>query len=342
MRAMPTHADPTQAIVILAIHRPDPVLFHRMLASIQQQQGVDCRICAVIDGDAQGVDASVMAALEAVCAQVHPVAGRLGVRGAFATGLGAALALADQAGTRAFAFADQDDIWRRDKLARSIAELERSGCGLVHSDARVVTASGAVIAGSLHRFEHREANDIALDTLLLNDVTGMTAVFTRQTAQRALTLMAGLDAAVLHDHVTALAASFSGGVGWIDEPLADYVQHDANEVGAVGRGHKRWWRIGWLLHIKAYRAHSLKIFRERRLLVQKMADQGAELGDLGTMFLVGGNTGWFATLAAYWRAGNRYFWRGQFRHWHAMIRCSDAALYRRSLVRAEDSGKDRK
>ena len=46
------------------------------------------------------------------------------MRGAFATGLGAALALADQAGTRAFAFADQDDIWRRDKLARSIAELE--------------------------------------------------------------------------------------------------------------------------------------------------------------------------------------------------------------------------
>jgi hypothetical protein len=197
-----------------------------------------------------------------------------------------------------------------------------------------------VIAPSLHRFERREGNPEPLDTLLLNDVTGMTAVFTRDTAQRALKLMQDLDAAVLHDHVTALAASFSSGVAWIDEPLADYVQHDANEVGAVGRGHKRWWRIGWLLHITAYRAHSLKIFRERRLLVIKLVEQGAEPGDLGPMFLVGGNTGWLATLAAYWRAGNRYFWRGQFRHWHTMIRCSDAALYRRSLIRSDCSGKD--
>lgn len=337
---MPAPADPQQAIVILAIHRPDPVLFHRMLGSIQAQEGVDCRICAVIDGDAGGVDASVMAALEAVSAHVHPVADRLGVRGAFATGLGAALDLAEGTGITAFAFADQDDVWRPDKLARSIAELDRSGCGLVHSDARVVSSTGTVIAPSLHRFERREGNTEPLDALLLNDVTGMTAVFTPQTARRALHLMQDLDAAVLHDHVTALAASFSGGVAWIDEPLADYVQHDANEVGAVGRGRGRWWRIGWLLHMKAYRAHSLKIFRERRRLVLKMADQGAELGDLGTMFLVGGNPGWFATFAAYWRAGNRYFWRGQFRHWHLMIRCSDAALYRRSLIRSGCDGKD--
>ena len=338
MPAMPDSADLPQVIVILAIHRPDPVLFHRMLASIRSQDGVSCRICAVIDGEADGIDPSVMAALEAVSAHVVRVPVRLGVRGAFATGLDAALAQAE--GNNIFAFADQDDVWRADKLARSMAELDRSGCGLVHSDARVVSASGAVIAPSLHRFERREGNTEPLDTLLLNDVTGMTAVFTRQTAQRALTLMTGLDAMVLHDHVTALAASFSGGVAWIDEPLADYVQHDANEVGAVGRGRGRWWRIGWLLHITAYRAHSLKIFRERRLLVLKLAEQGAELGDLGTMFLVGGNPDWFTTFAAYWRAGMRYFWSGQFRHWHAMIRCSDAALYRRSLVREQDRGTD--
>jgi len=225
-------------------------------------------------------------------------------------------------------------VWRRDKLVRSIAELDRKGCGLVHSDARVVSAGGALIAISLHRYERRESNESVLDALLLNDVTGMTAVFTPETARRALDLMDGLDATVLHDHVTALAASVSGGAAFLDEPLADYVQHDGNQVGAVGRSRLRWWRIGWLIRIGSYRQNSLKIFLDRRMMVLKLARSGVELGDLGPMFMVGDNTGWFTTLAAYWRAGNRYFWRGQFRHWHAMIRCSDVALYRRSLVRA--------
>lgn len=340
MRAMPTHADLPRVFVILAIHQPDPVLFQRMLTSIRNQEGVDCHVCAVIDGAEGHVDASVMAALEAISAHVHPVGSRLGVRGAFAIGLGKALALAEGRDIRAFAFADQDDLWRGDKLARSIAALDRSACGLVHSDARVVAASGAVIAPSLHRFERRESNETALDTVLLNDVTGMTAVFTRGTAQRALKLMEDLGSAVLHDHVTALAASFSGGIAWIDEPLADYVQHDGNQVGAVGRGRVRWWHIGWLLHMKAYRQRSLKIFRDKRMMVLKLAEEGVELGDLGTLFLVGGNPGWLATFSAYWRTGARYLRRGQFRHWYMMIRCSDAALYRRSLARTAKGGKD--
>jgi hypothetical protein len=82
----------------------------------------------------------------------------------------------------------------------------------------------------------RRSRDYSLaNIIIMNAVTGMTAVFDRRTAETAIVLGAGTVVDVLHDHLVALAAALSGEIIYLDAPLVDYVQHGRNTIGASDR-----------------------------------------------------------------------------------------------------------
>ena len=118
--------------VCLAVHRPDPELLRRQLASLDAQTYPE-RVRVRVD-DAEGIGA--YRAFERAFARVPAEA-------AFV------------------APCDQDDVWHPEKLAVLVETVERSGATLAFSDVRVVRADGAVVSPTYWTDRTHECDDLA-------------------------------------------------------------------------------------------------------------------------------------------------------------------------------------
>ncbi|MFC5527012.1 glycosyltransferase family 2 protein [Rhodanobacter ginsengisoli] len=135
---------------------------------------------------------------------------------------------------------DQDDVWRRDKVARMAARFEGDpSLLLLHSDARLVDANGDSLRCSLFsalQLTSQEKQAIhagaAFEVVLRRSfVTGATSAFRRELVTRALPVAANW----IHDEWLAAVAAATGRIDFVDEPLIDYRQHGANQIGARRR-----------------------------------------------------------------------------------------------------------
>ncbi len=314
---------------VIAIHDADAVLLKRQLDSLFGQEGVKLRVVAVID------DEDAVGQLGAYPLTLVRVAGPAGIRNAFARGL--VEALAENAGAQEyFAFCDQDDVWHPHKLQQSVAALEASGAALVHCDARVVDRHGDVIAASLQRYEGREQAHGLFGHIILNAVTGMTSVFTRETAELANRILADLESDVLHDHVAAVAAAAIGSTLWLDQPLVDYVQHAANSLGAVAARQRCWWKFSVSAHaIAAYRQTSANVFDDRRAIAARLCQAGGGASRLAEMFMVDRRPGRWRLIWLYTIMMWTMVLRGQRRRAIWCWRLADAALCHRKRISAK-------
>ena len=315
---------PRPAAVIIAFHKPGIAMARRQIASLVAQQDVALSVTAVFDG-AETANDPELRAMTAAAGFLPVVNDRaLGVRGAFARGLSAALETAESGAV--FAYADQDDHWHPGKLARSIARLDATDAALVHCDARVLADDGSLIAASLHRYESRRNSNSLAGTLILNAVTGMTAVFTAEAARRALRLMERYGGTMLHDHLTAIAAASTGALAFLDEPLVDYMQHGANQLGAkVHRSMFRRRGIG-TTHLAAYRGTSAAMFEDRRSVAKLLQEDGLLPPHLAAMFGCGA-FGRLHTLAACLSVWSGFVAAGDFRRAMLTLRMCDARFH---------------
>lgn len=131
----------------------------------------------------------------------------------------------------AIALADQDDVWRRERLASGCARLGTvRDAALVHSDLALIDDDGRELHHSLAEYQglYPTRNGF-FDLLLSNCVTGCSALFTPALARLAAPVPA---AAVMHDWWLALVASLFGRIEYLDRPLVGYRQHQSNTVGA--------------------------------------------------------------------------------------------------------------
>ena len=319
-----------QVVVVVAFHRPDHQLARRLIQSLLAQSGVDIEVVAVLDGAETCGDQGLATLLGDPRIAIVRNDRALGVRGAFAHGLEQALARKPDEQT-CFAYADQDDDWHHGKLARCHARLREAAASLVHCDARVTDEDGKAIAPSLHGFESRQNADTLLEALLLNAVSGMTALFDAPTARLACRLMDNLDSGLLHDHVTAVAAASLGPVAYLPEVLVDYVQHDGNALGAKELLHRPWYRRAMTARdLVAYRQTSRNIFEERRPLAQALRKEGLLTQDMALMFLLSEPPPSLPRLVLrYWAAILRLLFAGQSRRGFLCFRVLDGAWQRR-------------
>lgn len=139
------------------------------------------------------------------------------------------------------ALADQDDIWREDKLEILVAELEaRPEVLLVHTNARLIDAQGADMQLTLFDGVEVSAEEQAalvsgwsLPALVKrNLVTGATAVFRRELGELAFSL----PTIELHDGRLAIVASVLDGVRLVPHELIGYRQHGGNQIGGTRMG----------------------------------------------------------------------------------------------------------
>jgi glycosyltransferase involved in cell wall biosynthesis len=223
-RGSPAPASELAAIAIcMATYEPEPALLRAQLDSIRAQTRRDW-ICVISD-DCSSPEG--FAAIEAEVAgdsrfRVSRSPERLGVYRNFER----ALAMAPPE-PRLIAFADQDDVWREQKLERLAAAI--GDAGLIYSDARIVDEGGGLIAPTY--WTRRANNSTNLASLAIaNTVTGAASLFKRELVELALPFP-DAPGELFHDHWLALVALAGGSIRYLDEPLYDYVQHPRAALG---------------------------------------------------------------------------------------------------------------
>ncbi len=138
------------------------------------------------------------------------------------------------------ALSDQDDIWAKDKLELSMAEMARQEKAigikrpcLVHSDLKVCGSDGQVLATSFMRRQGlSHVAEAPLKRLLVQGfVTGATVLVNRALVEVALPMP---EEAVHHDWWLALVAAAAGRIGFVPQGLVCYRQHGKNVIGSKG------------------------------------------------------------------------------------------------------------
>lgn len=132
-----------------------------------------------------------------------------------------------------FMFADQDDVWKKDKILNSMNKI-KEGYDLVYTDLEVSDEGANVKYDSYWKLKGlynkiKKYNNFK--SLYLNNyITGCTIMCKSEWIEKVLPIPKGADH-VLHDYWLALMVAQEGKLGYIEEPQIMYRQHKDNNVG---------------------------------------------------------------------------------------------------------------
>lgn len=235
--AAPPPGTSARTILVMATYNAEPYL-REQLQSIQQQTVTDWTLLVRDDGSSDGTRAMLAAAQQddARIEILEDDLGRLGPIGNF----GRLATVALERGAERMFFADQDDLWMPDKMARLLEALSAAerrygaSCPIVaHSDLRLIDGSGAPITPSFMRFQriHHEPVDPLRTLLVQNFVTGCASVVNRALLTLALPVP---DTVPMHDWWFALCAAAAGTIAWVPDVTVSYRRHTSNTVPVRG------------------------------------------------------------------------------------------------------------
>ncbi|WP_343210516.1 glycosyltransferase family 2 protein [Anaerolentibacter hominis] len=133
-------------------------------------------------------------------------------------------------------FADQDDWWLEDKIARTLNKMKQleGQCGketplAVFTDVKVTDGELFVTAESFHKSDRLDVTKTDLAHLLMeNKLIGCTVMFNRALGGK-LDYMP--QKARYHDWWVGLIAASFGQIGYVKQPTMLYRQHGGNQVG---------------------------------------------------------------------------------------------------------------
>ena len=134
-----------------------------------------------------------------------------------------------------FMFSDQDDIWKENKIEKSMEVMENDKADLVYSDLEVVDKNLNTTFKSywkLKGLDNKVKKYNNFSALYLNNfITGCTMLCTKKFIDMILPLP-NRSKYVLHDYWVALIVSQHGTLSYIKEPLIKYRQHKDNKIGS--------------------------------------------------------------------------------------------------------------
>ena len=174
------------------------------------------------------------------------------------------------------ALADQDDVWRADKLtlmmtAMRKAEQQRAGPVLVFSDLALVDDELRPLHASFFDATDKDRDAKKLEDFVLgNHIPGCAMLINRALVDLALPIPAE---SRMHDWWIALVAAGLGQVVHVDQPLIQYRQHQSNNMGAPVRQRGVFNKMSGLRRrLAGYRNAA----RDARLLMRLFQDRYAD------------------------------------------------------------------
>ena len=149
-------------------------------------------------------------------------------------------------------FADQDDVWKEDKIEKTLScmkKLEKKVTGhvpiLVHTDLTVVDENMGIIADSFFQYAKVKKKVDLATFIIQNNVTGCTIMMNRELYE-GICQVKDLKKVIMHDYWAALYAMVYGVVGVVDQSTMYYRQHESNSVGAKASGNPIYlWKHFW-------------------------------------------------------------------------------------------------
>ena len=202
---------------------------HALLDSLQKQTYRDFQILARDDGSSD----SIVEILESYNIKILDTKENLGAKKSFGALLDFALQNSD---SEYFMFCDQDDVWEKDKIEKTLAKIQKMEIEygdiplLVHTDLEVVDEKLHMINSSFMNFQKIDPfKNRFRDLLMQNTITGCTLMFNRKLAQKCLPISDGV---IMHDWWIGLIAGQFGKIGYLNESTIKYRQHIDNTIGA--------------------------------------------------------------------------------------------------------------
>lgn len=128
------------------------------------------------------------------------------------------------------ALADQDDYWYPKKLIELIRKINR-GYTLVYGDTSVKDKDGETIETSFKSSRGNHFNNLS-QLAAVNTISGASCLFKSQILNYILPFPYPIKA-LLHDQWISILAASLGSIGFVNERLQDYNQHDRNAIGFV-------------------------------------------------------------------------------------------------------------
>lgn len=135
-----------------------------------------------------------------------------------------------------FFFADQDDVWQRQKvkvMMKKMKEVEvaEKPC-VIFSDMKVVDENLNEIAPSFFNYINANPERILPNQLIMQSfIAGCSMLVNRKTAELSI-YYTNIDNIFMHDWWLALIGAYIGQIFCIKEPLVLYRQHGNNQIGA--------------------------------------------------------------------------------------------------------------
>ncbi len=134
-----------------------------------------------------------------------------------------------------FMFADQDDIWMKDKVKLSYEKLIKEDADLVFTDLEVVDENANTIFFSFNRLKEYDYKikkciykGYELE-ILYNTITGCTILSKASIIDKILPIPDNEN--ILYDYWIGINVALSGKVAYLDKPTIKYRQHIDNQVG---------------------------------------------------------------------------------------------------------------
>jgi glycosyltransferase involved in cell wall biosynthesis len=128
---------------------------------------------------------------------------------------------------------DQDDVWKRDKIERSLDFLKKTESDLIFTDLAVVDEELNIIHRSfneemmLHPEKIRSINDL----FHRNHATGNTFLFRSEMREHFLPFIDLKNPDYIHDWYIFFESFYNGKVSYLNEVTVLYRQHTSNQIG---------------------------------------------------------------------------------------------------------------
>ncbi len=220
--------------ILMAVYNGEMYL-QEQLNAIESQTVKDWTLIVRDDGSSDGTKAIIQEFAERVTQKVVLLESHSEKHGAKYN----FFALLNETQDDYIMFCDQDDIWKKDKIEKTVARMrvaEADAPGtpvLVHTDLEVVDANGNTISKSFFDSANLKKNPSTAQLLLQNHVTGCTVMINKPLLSYVQNLeMSYVEASIMHDYWLALVAKVFGKIEFLPDTTIFYRQHGNNSVGA--------------------------------------------------------------------------------------------------------------
>lgn len=141
-----------------------------------------------------------------------------------------------------YMLSDQDDVWKKEKIEKTIGKLKNENLDLVFGDLEVVDENLNTICESYNKYMHlnekikKYIKDYRLQ-YMYNCITGCTIASKKEWIDKFLPFPIN-SKYVIHDYWIGLIIALNGKVGYMEKAYILYRQHGNNQVGVSKASHK--------------------------------------------------------------------------------------------------------